>query len=183
MLIATLIFDELTPLDAVGPIEMLSRVPDAEVVIVAPTAQAVRDSRTHWMFLPERTFEQVGQPDVLLIPGGPGVDAVVRNEPLMRWIRVAHETTSWTTSVCTGALVLAAAGVLAGRRATTHARSLAELARYDVDVVSERVVRDGKIITSAGVSAGIDLALVLAAQLAGEAVALGIARAIEYDQR
>src|SRR6266508_1530505 len=181
MRIAALIFDQLTPLDVVGPIEVLSRLPGAEILIVAPDTQPVRDTRTRWVLVPDRRYDQSGQTDILLIPGGPGVDRLIEDERLLRWIQRQHAGTTWTTSVCTGALVLAAAGLLAGRRATTHWQSRAELAAYGVEVVAQRVVLDGKIITSGGVYAVLDMAFVLAAAIVGEDAAHEIGRAIEYE--
>jgi transcriptional regulator GlxA family with amidase domain len=181
MRITALIFDQLTPLDIVGPVEVLSRLPGADILVVAPEARPIQDSRTRWVLMPDRPYDQAGQADVLVIPGGPGVDQLIEDERLLRWVQRQHEQTTWTTSVCTGALVLAAAGLLAGRRAATHWQSRAELAGYGVDVLAQRVVQDGKIITSAGVSAGIDMAFVLAANIAGQAAADEIRRAIAYE--
>jgi transcriptional regulator GlxA family with amidase domain len=178
--IAALVFDRLTPLDIVGPVEVLSRLPGVEIVVVAPRRRPVRDPRTHWVIVPEAELDEAAHPDVLLIPGGPGVDDLVVDERVLDWIRSGHETATWTASVCTGALVLAAAGLLTGRLATTHWQARGELAAYGVDVALQRVACDGKIITSAGVSAGIDMALVLATAIAGEDVATTIGRAIEY---
>jgi transcriptional regulator GlxA family with amidase domain len=179
--VAAVVFDRMTPLDIVGPVEVLSRVPGVEIVVVAPSRRPVRDPRTHWVIVPEAELEEVASPDVLLVPGGPGVEDLIRDERVIDWVRSRHESTTWTASVCTGALVLAAAGLLTGRLATTHWQSRGELAAYGVDVALQRVVRDGKMITSAGVSAGIDLALVLAAAIAGEDVARTIGHTIEYE--
>jgi len=154
---------------------------NVDILIVAPDARPIRDSRTGWVMVPGHRYDEVGQADVLLIPGGPGVERLVEDERLLGWIQLQHERTTWTTSVCTGAIVLAAAGLLAGRRATTHWQSRAKLAGYGVEVLAERVVRDGKIITSAGVSAGIDMAFVLVAAIAGGAVADEIRKIIEYE--
>lgn len=125
-------------------------------------------------------FADVVRPEVLVVPGGPGTRALVEDHELLEWIRSVHETTRWTTSVCTGALLLAAAGVLDGLRATTHWRALELLASYDVEAVSERIVEQGKVITAAGVSAGIDMALRLADRLAGAEIAQAIQLIIEY---
>ena len=115
------------------------------------------------------------------MPGGYGTRALMTDEPMLAWLRAAHQTSTWTTSVCTGSLVLAAAGLLDGLQATTHWLLLDTLAEHGAIPVSERVVQQGKIITAAGVSAGIDMALVLAAHLAGPELAQGIQLGIEYD--
>jgi transcriptional regulator GlxA family with amidase domain len=117
----------------------------------------------------------------VLVPGGHGEVLMRENEHVVDWLRAAHETSVFTTSVCTGSLVLASAGLLDGVRATTHWTGMDELGRLGAIPVTERVVRDGKIVTAAGVSSGIDMALVLAAELAGNDVAAGIQLAIEYD--
>jgi transcriptional regulator GlxA family with amidase domain len=117
----------------------------------------------------------------LLVPGGPGEVAARAGGPALEWLRSAHETAAWTTSVCTGSLILAAAGLLAGKRATSHWLALEKLRELGADPVSERVVFDGKIVTAAGVSAGIDMALALVARIAGEHVAKAIQLGIEYD--
>ncbi|MFI5038120.1 MAG: DJ-1/PfpI family protein, partial [Solirubrobacterales bacterium] len=126
-------------------------------------------------------IEDVGSPDIVLVPGGPGEVAARAGGGVLDWLRAAHETTTWTTSVCTGSLILAAAGLLEGRRATGHWLALGELGRLGAVPVSERVVFDGKIVTAAGVSAGIDMALALAARVAGDEVAQAIQLGIEYD--
>jgi transcriptional regulator GlxA family with amidase domain len=123
----------------------------------------------------------VTAPDVVLVPGGPGEVAERAGGPALEWLRTAHQTSTWTTSVCTGSLILAAAGLLDGKRATTHWLAMDKLAELGARASSERVVFDGKIVTGAGVSAGIDMALALAAQIAGEQVAQAIQLGIEYD--
>jgi transcriptional regulator GlxA family with amidase domain len=120
-------------------------------------------------------------PDVLLVPGGEGNRALMRDSDALEWLRGAHEASTWTTSVCTGALVLGAAGILEGKRATTHWAYLDRLREFGAEPVAERVVEDGKVVTAAGVSAGIDMALTLASRIAGETVAQAIQLGIEYD--
>ncbi len=115
------------------------------------------------------------------MPGGPGQAALMEDGPVHEWLRAAHETSTWTASVCTGSLILAAAGLLEGRRATSHWLALEELGRLGAEPTAERVVFDGKLVTAAGVSAGIDMALALAARIAGEQVAQAIQLGIEYD--
>jgi transcriptional regulator GlxA family with amidase domain len=181
MQIAILIYDRLTALDAVGPYEVLSRLPDAELTFVAQEPGQKRTDTGRLALLADASLAELPHPDVVLVPGGPGQAALMEDGPVHEWLRAAHETSTWTTSVCTGSLILAAAGLLAGRRATTHWRALDELRRLGVEAVEERVVFDGKLVTAAGVSAGIDMALALAAKIAGEQVAQAIQLGIEYD--
>ena len=129
----------------------------------------------------ERSIEDVAAPEIVLVPGGPGEVAARAGGAVLEWLRAAHERTTWTASVCTGSLILAAAGILAGKRATSHWLALEELGRLGAVPVSERVVFDGKIVTAAGVSAGIDMALAFAAKLAGDETAQAIQLGIEYD--
>ena len=181
MQIAALVFDAITPLDIVGPIEVLARMPGAEIVIVGKERGPVRDPRTHWTLTAEASIAEVPRPDVLVLPGGAGVRPLCADEAILEWLRHAHGTTSWTTSVCTGSLLLGAAGLLRGLTATTHWASRELLEQYGARYVEERVVHQGKIITSAGVSSGIDMALTLAAKMAGDDIAKGIQLSIEYD--
>ena len=181
MQIAALVFDAITPLDIVGPIEVLARLPGAEIVIVGKARGPVRDPRTHWTLTAEASLGEVTKPDVLVVPGGAGVRPLCSEESVLEWVRSVHGTTTWTTSVCTGSLLLGAAGLLRGLTATTHWASRDVLAQYGARYVEERVVRQGKIITSAGVSSGIDMALTLAAKVAGDEIAKGIQLGIEYD--
>jgi transcriptional regulator GlxA family with amidase domain len=181
MQIAALVFDAITPLDIVGPIEVLARMPGAEIVIVGKQRGPVRDPRTHWTLTAEASLAEVPRPDLLVLPGGAGVRPLCAEEPILEWLRLAHGTTSWTTSVCTGSLLLGAAGLLRGLTATTHWASRELLERYGARYVEERVVQQGKIITSAGVSSGIDMALTLVAKMAGDDIAKGIQLSIEYD--
>lgn len=183
MQIAILIFDRITALDAVGPLEILARLPDADIRIVARQAGPVRADRGSGRLglIADHALEDVPSPDILLIPGARDMSPVMTDETVLDWVRAAHETTSWTVSVCTGALVLAAAGLLQGKRATTHWSAHARLADYGATPVAERVVTDGKIMTGAGVSAGIDLALKLSAEIAGEDHARFVQLMTEYD--
>jgi putative intracellular protease/amidase len=196
MQIAILIFDRLTALDAVGPYEVLSRLPDAEVTFVAQESGLKRTDTGSLALMADAPLTEYPHPDVVLVPGGPGQAALMEDGPVHEWLRAAHETSTWTASVCTGSLILAAAGLLteagrhspsasipvsASRRATTHWLALEELSRLGVETTAERVVFDGKLVTAAGVSAGIDMALALAARVAGEQVAQAIQLGIEYD--
>ncbi len=181
MQIAILIYDRLTALDAVGPYEVLSRLPGAELTFVAQEPGPKRTDTGRLALLADASLAEVPHPDVVLVPGGPAQAELMEDGPVHEWLRAAHETSTWTTSVCTGSLILAAAGILEGRRATTHWQALEELRRLGVETVEERVVFDGKLVTAAGVSAGIDMALALVARIAGEQVAQAIQLGIEYD--
>ena len=129
----------------------------------------------------DRTLDELPEPDVIVFPGGYGTRALTTDEAMLAWLRRAHETSQWTTSVCTGSLVLGAAGILEGLEATTHWLLLDALAKYGATPVTRRVVEQGKVITAAGVSSGIDMALTLAARIAGEEIAQAIQLGIEYD--
>jgi putative intracellular protease/amidase len=181
MLIAALLFDDITPLDIVGPLEVLARAPGAEVVLAGRERGTVRDPRTHVALTVEASLDEVSTADVLVIPGGFGVDRLCRDEAVLDWIRRMHATTRWTTSVCTGSLLLAASGLLAGIEATTHWASRDVLERYGAVYTEQRVVERGKIVTAAGVSSGIDMALHLLARIGGEQLAKAVQLSIEYD--
>jgi putative intracellular protease/amidase len=181
MKIAILLYDRLTALDAVGPYEVLSRLPGASLTFVALQAGPVRTDNGILTLLAETAIDDVEPPDIVLVPGGPGEVAARAGGPVLDWLRSAHETSTWTTSVCTGSLILAAAGLLDGKRATSHWLALEQLGRLGAVPVAERVVFDGKIVTAAGVSAGIDMALTLAARIAGDLLAQAIQLGIEYD--
>ncbi len=181
MNIAIVLYDRFTALDAIGPYEVLSRLPGASVAFVAAEAGPVRTDNGMLTLIAERSLEQAPRPDVVLVPGGPGEVAARAGGATLDWLREADRTSTWTTSVCTGSLILAAAGLLDGRRATSHWLAMDELRRLGAEPVEERVVFDGKLVTAAGVSAGIDMALTLAASIAGDTVAQAIQLGIEYD--
>jgi putative intracellular protease/amidase len=178
---AILLYDGFTALDAIGPYEVLSRIPGARATFVAVERGPVRTDNDMLSLVADRTLGEVPAPEVVLVPGGPGEVAARAGGPALEWLRAAHETSRWTTSVCTGSLVLAAAGLLQGRRATSHWLALDTLGELGAEAVPERVVFDGKIVTAAGVSAGIDMALALTAEIAGADVAQAIQLGIEYD--
>lgn len=181
MRIAILTFDGITALDAVGPYEVLQRVPGAEVVFVGEARGLKRTDTASLAINADRSISEITSADVVVVPGGFG-EQQVRGKPVMlEWVRSVHATTSWTTSVCTGALILGAAGLLKGLQATTHWAALPQLANFGAIPTSARVVEQGKIITAAGVSAGIDMALRLAGKLAGDTMAHAIQVGIEYD--
>ncbi len=179
--IAIPIFDKLTALDAIGPYEVLSRLPDATVSFIAKEPGPKRTENGMLALVADRALTDLPEPDVIVVPGGFGTRALVHDEELLSWLRHAHEHSTWTTSVCTGSLLLAAAGILEGLQATTHWLQYDLLRPYGVTPVAERIVRQGKIITAAGVSSGIDMALLLAAEIAGRDWAHGIQLGIEYD--
>ena len=181
MEIAIPIFDRITALDAVGPYEVLSRLPGATVRFVADAPGPKRTENRMLALTADAALADVRAPDVVVVPGGYGTRALMHDEPLLAWLRAAHKTSQWTTSVCTGALVLGAAGILAGLEATTHWLLLDKLRELGATPVSRRVVEQGKVITAAGVSAGIDMSLTLAARIAGDDVAQAIQLGIEYD--
>ncbi|MFF7986480.1 DJ-1/PfpI family protein [Streptomyces sp. NPDC007901] len=181
MQIAIVLYDRFTALDAVGPYETLGRLPDAELVFVAERAGPVRTDNGNLALTAEKTFAEVPGPDVVVVPGGPGQTPQMENQALLEWIRAADATSTWTTSVCTGSLLLAAAGLLAGRRATSHWLALDELRRFGAEPTGERVVLDGKYVTAAGVSSGIDMGLTLIGRIAGDVVAQAVQLGIEYD--
>jgi transcriptional regulator GlxA family with amidase domain len=179
--IAILLYDRLTALDAIGPYEVLSRLPGASAKFVAVEPGPVKTDNGMLTLVAEGSLGDASEPDIVLVPGGPGEVAARAGGAVLDWLRSVHETSTWTTSVCTGSLVLAAAGLLDGKRATSHWLALEQLRELGAEPVSERVVFDGKIVTAAGVSAGIDMALALAATIAGEEVAQAIQLGIEYD--
>jgi transcriptional regulator GlxA family with amidase domain len=181
MQIAVLLFDRVTPLDAVGPYQVLAGLPDADIVFVGERLGPVRSDDGHLGLVVDATLDQVSTPTVVVVPGGPGQNDHMTDGPVHRWLRAVDQHTTWTTSVCTGSLILAGAGLLKGRRATTHWLALEQLTTWDATPVHERVVIDGKYATAAGVSAGIDMALTLAGHLAGDTVAQRIQLGIEYD--
>ena len=179
MQIAILTFDGMTALDAVGPAQVLAFLPGASLCWVSPEP-GPRRTDAGMSIVADHSLDDVARPDIVLVPGGLDMRAMMGDPRVLDWLRAAHAATQWTTSVCTGALVLGAAGLLQGRSATTHWVMLERLAKFGATPVSERVVVDGKVVTAAGVSAGIDMALRLVARLAGDAVAQGIQLGIEY---
>ncbi|MHB8670828.1 MAG: DJ-1/PfpI family protein [Acidimicrobiales bacterium] len=197
MEIVILAFDQLTALDAVGPYDVLARLPGARVRLAGVERGVVRTEQGGLGLAVDVTLDEVGEPEVVVIPGGAGTRRLIHDTPVLDWVRRVDETASWTASVCTGSLVLAAAGLLDGLEATTHWLWTDLLAQLGARPVDRRVVEvevapepnttpgrsthPRRRITSAGVSAGIDMALTLAAHVAGEDVARAIQLAIEYD--
>jgi putative intracellular protease/amidase len=181
MQIAILLFDRFTCLDAIGPYQVLSGLPGAEVSFVAEHPGPIRDEKGSLVVSAQAGLADVPRPDIVVVPGGPGQNDQMQDGPVHEWLRTADQATTWTTSVCTGSLVLAAAGLLAGRRATTHWLAMDELGQLGATPVTDRVVFDGKYVTAAGVSSGIDMGLTLAGRIAGDQVAQAIQLMIEYD--
>ena len=181
MQIAIVVYDRFTALDAVGPYEILARTPDAETVFVAERTGPVRTDTGALGIVADKSLADVTSPDVVVVPGGPGQSALMEHRPLLDWLRAVDATSSWTTSVCTGSLLLAAAGLLDGRRATSHWLALDQLKQFGAEPAQERVVFDGKYVTAAGVSAGIDMGLTLLGRIAGDEHAQAVQLATEYD--
>ena len=181
MNVAIPLFDRFTALDAVGPYEVLSRLPGATVTFVAARPGLKRTETGMLALNADAALGELRHPEVVVVPGGYGTRALMGDETILDWLREAHRASDWTTSVCTGSLLLGAAGILDGLEATTHWLSLDALAELGARPVSSRVVEQGKVITAAGVSAGIDMALTLAARIAGEELAQAIQLGIEYD--
>lgn len=178
--IVFLFYEGMTALDAIGPHEILSRIPGACVKRVSVVPGEIHTS-SELVLKAEYRLSEVSHADVLVVPGG-GRATVLREYPdMLEWIRQIHATTTWTTSVCTGSLILGAAGILSGILATTHWAVMDRLKTWGAIPTEHRVVEDGKIITSAGVSAGLDMALVLTAKLAGQALAETLQLGLEYD--
>jgi len=181
MQVAYLLYDRFTALDITGPHEVLNSVPGTESIFVAETAGPVRNESDTLSLLADRPIDEVTSPDIVVVPGGFGNRMLLEHEPLQEWIREVHETSQWTTSVCTGSLLLAAAGLLDGAPAATHWLARDALAGLGAKPVPDRVVEHGKIITAAGVSAGIDMALRLVQRIHGDVAAQAVQLAIEYD--
>jgi transcriptional regulator GlxA family with amidase domain len=181
MRIAIPLYEGFTALDAVGPYEVLSRLPGASVIWLAAAPGPVRTDNGMLRIEAAAAYEDEPAPDMVLVPGGISTDDHLDDERLVGWIRRAHESSDWTTSVCTGSLLLGAAGVLDGLDATSHWLDLEKLERFGARPIRERVVERGKVVTAAGVSSGIDMALTLAGRIHGPEVAQAIQLGIEYD--
>ncbi len=177
--VGMVLFEGVTQLDLTGPYEVFARMPNTRVHLIAEGTTPVR---TEWgmKITPDVSFDNAPPLDLLCIPGGFGIDACLENVRMLRFVRTQAGSAAYLTSVCTGALMLGAAGLLRGYRATTHWMSLELLSQFGAEIVNERVVRDRNRITGGGVTAGIDFALVIAAELFGDEVAQGIQLAIEY---
>ncbi|MFB0620650.1 DJ-1/PfpI family protein [Streptomyces sp. AGS-58] len=181
MQIAVVLYDRFTALDAVGPYETLGRLPDSETVFVAERTGPVRTDTGNLALTADRALADVPRPDIVIVPGGPGQASQMDNRVLLDWLRTADATSAWTTSVCTGSLLLAAAGLLRGRRATSHWLALDQLRGFGAEPTGERVVVDGRYVTAAGVSSGIDMGLTLLGTIAGDEHAQAVQLLTEYD--
>ena len=181
MKIVIALYENFTSLDSIGPFEVLSRLPGAQVTFAGAERRVYRSDSGGLGIVAEKSFDEIESADILLVGGTAHLAQVTENPPLTRFIRRIHPTTTWTTSVCTGALALASAGVLEGVDAVTHWGAMDVLGKLGANPVSERVVMRGKIVTGAGVSAGIDMALRLVEAEFGEMVAQAVQVGIEYD--
>lgn len=181
MEIAILLYEGVTALDAIGPHEVFRLIPGATVRFVATERGSKRADGGSVALLADYTLAEVPAPTILVVPGATRPDALLNDPQALAWIQTADARTQWTTSVCTGALGLGAAGLLQGKRATTHWLARESLSSFGATPTDERVVRDGKIVTAAGVSAGIDMALTLTGWACGEEIAQMIQLMIEYD--
>ena len=180
--IAIVLYPGFTALDFIGPYEVLRNLPDTEIRFLWHEPGPIAADSGVLVIGATLTFDETPSPDVILVPGGMSTFEHARDSTVLDWVRRAHQTARWTTSVCSGSLILAAAGVLKDKRATSHWMVVPMLRTFGVTPVGdERIVREGRIATAAGVSAGIDLGLWLAGQLGGEARAKAIQLAIEYD--
>jgi len=179
--IGFLVFPNIMQLDLTGPLEVLAQMPGAEIHLVWKTRDPVRAAGSGLLLTPTSTFADCPQLDVICVPGGSGMNALLTDDETLAFLRRQAAGARYVTSVCTGALVLGAAGLLKGRRAATHWMSTEFLAAFGATPVAERVVVDGNVITGGGVTAGIDFALRVVAEMAGEAVAKAIQLGIEYD--
>ncbi|WP_431902938.1 DJ-1/PfpI family protein [Nonomuraea sp. bgisy101] len=183
MHVAIPLYPRFTALDAVGPYTVMAFAPGHTVTFVAAEPGPVTDDRGSLTLQATASYADLPHPDVVIVPGGVGTFDALADQALVDWIAGAHAHARWTTSVCSGSLLLGAAGLLGGRKATTHWALLDFLARYGAEAVSERVVTEGKIVTAAGVSAGIDMALTLLAQTSDVETAQAVQLVIEYDPR
>ncbi|MGW2519132.1 DJ-1/PfpI family protein [Streptomyces sp. NPDC001617] len=181
MQIAMVVYDRFTALDVVGPYEALSRLPDVRVDFVAEEAGPVRTDTGFLAVTADKALGEVEHPDIVVVAGGPGTFTQIENRALLDWLRAVDPTTTWTTSVCSGSLLLAAAGLLEGRRATSHWLTLDFLKQYGAEPTGDRVVTDGKYLTAAGVSSGIDMGLTLVGRIAGDEHAQAVQLLTEYD--
>ena len=181
MQVAYLLYDRFTALDITGPHDVFNSVPGNETIFVAEHAGPIRNESDTLSLVADASLDEVQSPDIVVVPGGFGNRVLLEHEPLHDWIRTVHETTTWTTSVCTGSLLLAAAGLLDGVPATTHWLARDLLAELGAKPVPDRVVEEGKIVTAAGVSSGIDMALHLVREINGKEVAQAVQLGIEYD--
>jgi transcriptional regulator GlxA family with amidase domain len=183
MLIAIVLYPGITALDAIGPYEVLRMIPNSEIRFVSHEVGSIMTDSGVLILGATHSYESTRSPDIILVPGSAAnTGLAMADKALIRWLRQAHQTSQWTTSVCSGALVLAAAGILEGHSATTHWAAQDLLTSFGVTAQrDQRIVRSGKIITAAGVSAGIDLGLWLVGEICGRERAEVVQLLIEYD--
>lgn len=181
IIIAFLLYEGMTALDFIGPHEVLSRLPGVQVKRVAKVAGAVKTDSAGLVLFAEYGLSDVLHADILVIPGAGSATTLQDQPDILNWIYSIHKKTEWTTSVCTGSLILGAAGILKGLNATCHWAALDRIQKWGANPCLKRIVEDGKVITAAGVSAGIDMALTLAAKIAGTQIAQSLQLGIEYD--
>ncbi|HSK50538.1 MAG TPA: DJ-1/PfpI family protein [Solirubrobacterales bacterium] len=189
MEIAILLYDKLTALDAIGPYEVLRSVPGWEVKFVAKDKGEIRTDSGFLGLSADHALAEVPSPGIVVVPGGPGSRVpsrsggppIMEDEEVLAWLREADRTSTWTTSVCTGSLILGGAGLLEGKRATSNWHYLDRLPEFGAEPVGGRFVEDGKTITAAGVTAGIDMALHLVSREVRPELAQAIQLGLEYD--
>ncbi len=183
MLVNILTFPGMTMLDAVGPYEVLSRVPEVRIQFVALGSDAIRSDTGFMTFLPTCELDAAGQSDVLLVPGGPPefVMPVAQNSKIQQWLQNQHESSLYTASVCTGSLILIGAGILTEGGVSSHWEAAKAIEGMGFTYTGKRITKAGKVYTAAGVSAGIDMALALSAEIADQDIAQAIQVALEYD--
>lgn len=183
MQIAVVLFDQLTALDGIGPYEVLQRLPGATVTFVGDKKGEYRTDNGFLGLNADATYDEIPKPDVIVVPGGVGTRKLIEPHPVHDWLRTAHETTKFTTSVCTGSMVLAAAGLVDGMEVATHWSTYDALDKLGAKATGKRVVEhlDERIITAAGVSSGIDMALRLSELLVDDVAAKAMQLMIEYD--
>jgi putative intracellular protease/amidase len=183
MLVNILAFPGMTMLDAIGPYDVLSRLPEARVQFVSLDTKAITSDTGFMTFLPTCDLDSAGQSDVLLVPGGPPefVMSVAQNPKIQQWLQNQHEGSRYTASVCTGSLILIGAGILTKGGVSSHWQAAEAIESMGLTYTGKRITQTGKLFTAAGVSAGIDMALALSAEIAGQAIAQAIQVGIEYD--
>ncbi|MET9960326.1 DJ-1/PfpI family protein [Streptomyces sp. NPDC006326] len=181
MQIAFLLYEGFTALDAIGPYDTLGRLPGAETVFVAERPGPVRNDAGSLALVADKALDEVTRPDIVLVPGGPHPETEMENPAVLDWLRAVDAGSTWTTSVCSGSLLLAAAGLLKGRRAAGHWLFLDRLPAFGAEPTGDRVVFDGKYVTAAGVSSGIDMGLTLLGRIAGDEYAQTVQLMTEYD--
>lgn len=182
MEIVFLFYEGMTAFDAVGPHEILSRLPGAKVYRVAKKAGPIKTD-SGLVMMADSSYSDISHADLLFVPGAGNATTLHHHPEILEWLRAIHKKTIWTTSVCTGSLILGAAQLLNGLKATTHWTALDRLPAFGATPVSARVVEEGKIMTAAGVSAGLDMALILAEKIAGPLFAQALQLGIEYDPK